>query len=67
MVGSSTQAGTMDNQNTVTKTLSSGYNEFEGLNFFNVFPGDATSFYKAPYLIVRGYKNKVDLGSDRAV
>lgn len=53
--------GNMDNQNTVTKTVQGGYNEFEGLNFFNVFPGDASTFYKAPYLIVRGYKDKVDM------
>lgn len=56
-------AGNMDNQNTVTKTLKDGYNEFEGINFYNVFPADAASFYKAPYLIVRGYKNKVDMES----
>lgn len=55
--------GNMDNENTVTKKLKDGYNEFEGLNFFNVFPGDAASFYKAPYLIVRGYKAKVDMES----
>jgi hypothetical protein len=57
------EAGNMDNQNTVTKTLKDGYNEFEGINFYNVFPADAASFYKAPYLIVRGYKNKVDMES----
>lgn len=55
------QMGTMDNENTVVKKLQGGYNEFEGINFFNVFPGDAASFYKAPYLIVRGYKSKVDM------
>jgi len=53
--------GNMKNKTTVTKTVTGGYNEFEGVNFFNVFPGDAASFYKAPYLIVRGYKNKVDM------
>lgn len=53
--------GNMDNQNTVVKKLQDGYNDFEGLNFFNVFPADAASFYKAPYLIVRGYKAKVDM------
>lgn len=53
--------GNADNSQVVTKSLKDGYNEFEGLNFFNVFPADAASFYKAPYLIVRGYKAKVDM------
>lgn len=55
------QYGNMDNENVVVKSLKDGYNEFEGLNFFNVFPADAASFYKAPYLIVRGFKPKVDM------
>lgn len=53
--------GMMDNQNVVVKKQKQGYNDFEGINFFNVFPGDAPSFYKAPYLIVRGHKPKVDM------
>lgn len=55
------EAGTMDNENVIKKTLQDGYNDFEGLNFFNVFPADGSSFYKAPYLIVRGFKPKVDM------
>lgn len=55
------QLGTMDNENTVVKTSQEGYNEFEGINYYNVFVADAASFFKAPYLIVRGYKPKVDM------
>ena len=53
--------GMMDNENVVVKKSGEGYNDFEGLNFFNVFPADGPSFYKAPYLIVRGYKPLVDM------
>lgn len=53
--------GIMDNENVVEKKSSEGYNDFEGINFFNVFPADGPSFYKAPYLIVRGYKPLVDM------
>lgn len=55
--------GNMDNQNTIVKTSQEGYNEFEGVNFFNVFPADGPSFSKIPYLIVRGYKPLVDMKS----
>lgn len=57
------EEGIMDNENVVTKKTESGRNEFEGVNFFNVFPADASSFFKAPYLIIRGYKPLVDLES----
>ncbi len=53
--------GNMDNQNVVVKTTKTGYNEFEGINFYNVFPADGPSFYQAPYLIIRGYKPKVEM------
>ena len=55
--------GVMDNENVVVKKSAEGYNDFEGINFFNVFPADAPSFYKAPYLIIRGYKPLVDMES----
>lgn len=54
-------SGIMDNESRVEKTQQTGYNGFEPVNFFNVFPGDGPSFQKIPYLIVRGYKPKVDL------
>lgn len=54
-------AGNMDNENVVVKKLKDGYNDFEGVNFFNVFPADGPSFFKAPYLIIRGFKPKVDM------
>lgn len=53
--------GTMNNEEVIKKESKEGYNEFEGINFFNVFPADAPSFYKAPYLIIRGFKPKIDL------
>lgn len=53
--------GTMDNEHVVVKKSSRGRNDFKGVNFFNVFPADADSFYEAPYLIVRGYKPMVDM------
>ena len=55
------EAGNMNNTDIVEKTSEEGYNDFEGVNFFNVFPADAPSFFKAPYLIVRGYKSKVEM------
>jgi hypothetical protein len=56
------EMGTMDNENTVEKSTETGHNEFDGVNFFNVFPADASSsFFKAPYLIIRGCKPKIDL------
>lgn len=57
------EAGTMDNTTTVTKKSQEGHNAFEGVNYYNVFVADAASFFKAPYLIIRGYKPKVDLES----
>lgn len=56
--------GTMDNENTVVKKTQSGHNGFEPINFYNVFPADAPSFFKAPYLIVRGEKPLVDMDED---
>lgn len=53
--------GVMDNEHVVVKKQWEGYNDFEGLNFFNVFPADGPSFFKAPYLIVRGYKPLADM------
>lgn len=53
--------GMMDNENVVIKKTSTGRNDFRGVNFFNVFPADADSFYEAPYLIVRGYKPLIDM------
>jgi hypothetical protein len=53
--------GNMDNQNVVVKKTKEGHNEFEGVNFFNVFPADGPSFSKIPYLIVRGHKPLVDM------
>lgn len=55
------ELGTMDNTKTVTKTTQTGYNGFEPINFFNVFPGDGPNWFKIPYLIVRGYSTKVDM------
>ncbi|CAB4183262.1 hypothetical protein UFOVP1439_10 [uncultured Caudovirales phage] len=55
------ESGVMDNENTVVKKSNEGYNDFEGINFFNVFPADGPSFYKAPYLIIRGHKPLVDM------
>lgn len=53
--------GNMDNENVVTKKTNKGNNGFEGVNFYNVFPADAPSFFRAPYLIIRGFKTKVDM------
>jgi hypothetical protein len=55
------EAGIMDNQNVVDKKTMQGRNGFEGVNFYNVFPADASSWFKMPYLIVRGYKPMVDM------
>lgn len=54
-------AGNMDNTQTVVKKIKQGHNGFEGINFFNVFPGDGPSFFEMPYLIIRFYKPLVDL------
>lgn len=53
--------GTMDNTKNIKKESKEGYNDFKGINFFNVFPADGPSFYELPYLIVRGFKPKVDM------
>lgn len=53
--------GTMDGENVVVKKTQEGHNGFEGINFYDVFPADAPSWSKMPYLIVRGYKPKVEL------
>jgi hypothetical protein len=53
--------GVMDNRHVVTKKKWEGHNGFEGINFFNVFPADGASFFKIPYLIVRGYKPLVEM------
>lgn len=53
--------GTMDNSETIVKKTSTGHNGFEGVNFFNVFVGEASSFFRAPYVIVQGCKPKVDM------
>ncbi len=55
------ESGTMDNTKVAVKKSYQGHNGFEGLNFFNVFPADADSFFKIPYLIIRGKKPKVDM------
>jgi len=53
--------GNMDNENVVVKKTETGHNGFEGINFYNVFPADGPSFFKVPYLIVRGEKPLVDM------
>ncbi len=55
------ESGLMDNENVVDKKTMSGRNSFEGVNFYNVFPADAASWWKMPYLIVRGHKPLVDM------
>lgn len=55
--------GNMDNENTVVKKTKSGHNGFEPINFYNVFPADGPSFWKIPYLIIRGQEPLVDLES----
>jgi hypothetical protein len=55
------EQGNMDNENYVEKTQQTGHNGFEPVNYFNVFVADAPSFFKAPYVIVRGYKPLVDM------
>lgn len=54
-------ASGLDNTKTVVKKVRGGKNDFEGINFFNVFPADGPSFQKAPYLIVRGFKPLYDM------
>ena len=47
------------------KTTKGGYNDFEAVNFFNVFIGDnSTSYHKSKYVIVRYFKSIDDLKSD---
>lgn len=55
--------GTMDNENTVVKKTQTGHNGFEPINYYNVFPADGPSFWKVPYLIIRGQKPLVDMDS----
>lgn len=55
--------GNMDNESTVVKKTQTGHNGFEPINFYNVFPADGPSFWKIPYLIVRGEEPLVDLES----
>lgn len=55
------EEGIMDNENTIVKKSEEGRNDFEGINYFNVFPADGPSFFKIPYLIVRGFKPLVDM------
>lgn len=55
------EMGNMDNQHTVVKKSYQGRNGFEGINFYNVFPADGPSFFKVPYLIIRGQKPLVDM------
>lgn len=44
------------------KTSKEGYNDFEAVNFFNVFIGDnSSSYHKAKYVIVRYFKAVDDL------
>lgn len=54
-------AGTMDNENTIVKTQQTGHNGFDPVNFYNVFPADGPTFWKIPYLIIRGEKPLVDM------
>lgn len=56
--------GNMQNEEVIVKKTLSGRNDFEGINFFNVFPADAKSWSAMPYLIVRDYVPKVDLEKD---
>lgn len=53
--------GTMDNEKVVKKTVQTGHNGFEGVNFYNVFVADAPSFFKAPYMLIKGQKPLVDM------
>lgn len=51
-----------DTENVIVKSTKTGYNGFDGINFFNVFVAKgAPSFWKAPYIIVRGFKPLVDM------
>lgn len=53
--------GNMNNEERVEKKTETGHNGFEPINFYNVFPADGPSFFKVPYLIVRGEKPLVDM------
>lgn len=56
--------GNMDNESRVEKKTETGHNGFEPINFYNVFPADGPSFFKVPYLIIRGEKPLVDMDPD---
>lgn len=46
----------IDSNAKITKTVKGGHNDFESINFFNMFIApNSPSFYKAPYWIVREY------------
>jgi hypothetical protein len=47
------------------RTEKKGHNDFEAVNFFNVFIGDnATNYHKAKYVIVRHFKSIDDLKAE---
>lgn len=47
---------TIDDENVIVKTVDTGHNDFQPINFFNMFmPKTARSFYKSPWHIVREY------------
>jgi len=47
------------------RTIKEGHNDFEPVNFFNVFIGDnATNYHKAKYVIARYFKAIDDLKAD---
>jgi len=51
----------VDNSQDVVKTVKGGHNDFEPINFFNMFIApNAKSFFKAPYWIVREYTTLQD-------
>lgn len=50
-----------DNTKVIKKTEKKGHNSFDPVNFFNVFIPQASSFWSAPYWIVRGFKSKVEM------
>lgn len=53
------EMGMVDLNKEIVKEQEIGYNEFEPLNFFNVFVAPhSTGFYEAPWLIVRHYTTK---------
>lgn len=50
-----------DNKNVIKKTDQRGHNGFFGVNFFNVFIPQANTFWEAPYLIIRGFKPRIEM------